>query len=579
MWFLAYFLLHLIVYTLIRVEFLVWNWQGLKSLSFLEILWAFVNGLRFDASVLAATVGLCFLGLIWISKYKIATRVLLGFFVLLNATLYILNFGDVELFNFTAKRFSVATLYLVGEGDIIDQTLPYTKLIIFSVLVLSLYLFGVFRLVKKYNKNFDMKQKLIGSFLILAVGVVVSRGGLQLKPMTYVDAKIFNSSYANNLVLNSSFTLLKSIGKDSLQREHHFEKEQLLSYLNPQDIPPVETPEVNKLNIVIVVFESLSKEYLVLRNPEAAPYFNHLRTQSVDFTNSYANGRRSIEGIAAILSGIPALMEEPFISSEFSANQIIGLGTILQAHNYNTSFFHGTENGSMHFDSFTKSVGIENYYGLKEYPDKNDDDGTWGVYDEPFLQWACRKYSEFKPPFFSTIFTLSSHQPYNLPEKYKDRFKDDRNPMLKSIQYADYSLEQFMKCAEKQPWYANTLFIFTGDHTGPALDESSSFESRYKIPLVMFSPKADLLKNVNPNQYVQQIDVLPTLLDILKIEYKNKNYLSRSVLRSGPKVIALYADRQYQLVGDVKDKDHQLQAIQQYFSEGMYDNRLYYPVK
>lgn len=580
MWFLAYFLLHLAFYTLIRAEFLIWNWASLKSLSGTEILWAFLNGLRFDLSALAVTVGLCFLGLLWLPGKSKLQKIWFLFFIVINFIFYVINTADVELFNFTAKRFSSSTLYLVGEGSFAQYIGPYLIPVLFSFCVLGCYAYIAYKFSRRYQYNFSLKNKVLLTFLFLLVSVVFSRGGLQLKPLSFVDAKLFNNTYGNNLVLNTTFTFLKSLGKSSLQRVSHFEKKEMLSLLNTQDIKPISFVSSDKKpNIVIVILESFSKEYLILQNPEATPYLNQLRQKAFDFKNAYANGGRSIEGIAAILSGIPALMEEPFINSEFSANQIIGLGSLLAAQNYHTSFFHAATNGSMHFDRFTKSVGIENYFGLNEYPDQKDHDGSWGIFDEPYLQWACKKLSEFQSPFFSTVFTLSSHQPYNLPDKYRDKFKDERSLILKAIRYTDFSLEQFMKCAEKETWYNNTLFIFTADHTGPFLNADSTFESRYQIPLVFFSPNKQGLKNIDTNQYAQHIDILPTILDILNIEYKNQNYLSRSLLRAGPKVIALYADRHYQLVGDIKNEDKQLKAIQQYFSEGLYDNRLYYPAK
>lgn len=582
MWFLAYFSLHLIIYTLIRAEFLIWNWGFLKSLSGTEIFRAFLNGLRFDFSALAVTVGICFLGLIWLSFSRKIQKIWLLLFILINSIFYLINIVDIELFNFTAKRFSASSFYLVKEGEFSNLVEPYFKLAIPSILILVLYIFLASGLIRKFNSVFNLKKKVLLTILVLLVSVLFARGGLQLKPLTFVDAKIFNNTHANNMILNSTFTVLKSASQEHLQRVHYFDNKEMLSYLNRQNIQPVPVKIDKKLNIVIVILESFSKEYIDLKDPEATPYFNSLRKRSLDFTEAYANGRRSIEGMAAILSGIPALMEEPFINSQFSANQVIGLGTLLKADNYHTSFFHGTANGSMHFDSFTKSVGVDHYFGFDEYPEKKDHDGTWGIFDEPFLQWTCHKISEFPQPLLSTLFTLSSHQPYLLPSKHKDEFKDERLPILKSVRYADYSLEQFMKCSEQQPWYQNTLFIFTADHTGPPLNPDDTFESRYQIPLVFFSPQQELmssLRKVNSELFAQQIDVLPTLLDLLKIEYKNQNYLSRSLLRQGPKVIALYADRQFQLVGDVKDPDKQLKAIQQYFSEGLYDNRLYYPAK
>ena len=578
MWFLAYFLVHLVIYTLLRVEFLVWNRASFGNLSSSELTLAFLNGFRFDLSALAALVGVCLLFLPWLARSRLLTRVWLFLFLVLNSVFILINVADVELFNFTAKRFSSSSFYLLSDAHVSNLIAPYLPLAKVSILILILYCTVVSKLVLTFRYSGTWKKNLGLSLSVLVISIIFSRGGFQLKPLTFVDAKIFNNAYANNLVLNSTFTVLKSATKNSLMKSRFFEQAELLALLNRQDIEPAKV-NLTRPNIVVVILESFSQEYSELRNPEVMPYFNRLRSRGVDFKKSYANGRRSIEGIAAILSGIPALMEEPFINSEFSANQVIGLGTILRAHGYSSSFFHGTNLGSMHFDSFTKSVGIDKYYSRDDYPGKSDFDGTWGVFDEPFLQWTCSKLSENEGPFFSAIFTLSSHQPYAIPEKYKARFTDQRLEILKGIQYSDYSLEQFMNCAEKQPWYKNTVFIFTADHTGPALKEDGDFKARYEVPLVIFHGDSGVLKGVDPGQTAQHIDILPTILDILQIENKNKNYLSRSLLRAGPKIVALYSDGRYELAGDVKDQAAQLKAVQQYFSEGMYDNRLYYPAK
>lgn len=584
MWFLYYFLIHILVYSLLRLQFLVWNWPALKILSSTEILKAFIYGLRFDLSVIALTLGLAYLGLIWLIRHTKTARIWLYTYIGINVVLLVINFTDDELFNFTAKRFSQSSLYLVGEGGVSNLLLPYLPLVFASLCILALYVGGTLYLIRrhwpeKYAQRWRWPQKSLLTLALMVVAVMMSRGGLQLKPLTYVDAKIFSSSYANNLVLNSSFTFIKSLGKIPLKREHYFSQSEMLQNLNDQNLPRVEVVPHKPLNIMVILLESFSEEYMELRNPEVTPYLNSLRKKSVDFDRAYANGRRSIEGVAAVLSGIPALMEEPFISSEFSANQIIGLGTLLSSHGYSTAFFHAAKTGSMHFDSFSKSVGIENFHGLEEYPNQQDYDGTWGIYDEPYFLWTCQKLNDMKEPFFASFFSMTSHQPYALPEKYRSRFQDSRHEILKTVMYSDFALQEFMDCAQKQSWFKNTLFVITADHTGPALNETKPLRDFYKIPLLFYFPDQSWLKNVDSHQYAQQIDVLPTILDLVGIEQKNKNYLARSLLRSGPKLIALYSDHQYDLVGDVKNYDEQLKAVRQYFSEGLYDNSLYYPIK
>lgn len=582
MWILAYFLLHLLVYVGLRLQFLIWNWGSLKNLSVSDVLIAFFYGFRFDLAAFSIPVGLFCLGWIWMQKTNVTKKIWLWFFTILNCFLIVLNYGDAELLNFTARRFTKSSFFLFNDAQTSNIVTPYIGMFFVTIFSWIFYSFLVNRISKMPVKETSKAKRAGISFGVLIVTVILSRGGLQVKPLTFVDAKIFDQSYANNLVLNSTFTLMKSFGKPPVERIHYFNNEKMLGLLNDQNLASTFQLKEKKnlsLNVVYVFLESFSKEYTELQNPEVTPYLNSLRKKSSDFVHAYANGRRSIEGVAALLSGIPALMEEPFINSEFSANQVIGLGTLLAAQNYHTSFFHGAQNGSMHFDQFMRSVGIQNYFGKSEYPNQGDDDGTWGIFDEPFLQWTCGKISEFKEPFFTSIFTLTSHQPFKVPDQYKDRFKDDRLPILKSIQYADFAVQKFMECAEKQKWFGNTLFIFTADHTGPELQQTSSFESRFAVPLIFYSPHSEVLKNLDVGQYAQHIDVLPTLLEILRIPLKNKNYLARSLWQPGPKVIALYTDGKYQLVGQITDEKEQLKAIQQYFSEGLFDNRLYYPSK
>ncbi|MBC7419982.1 MAG: LTA synthase family protein [Bdellovibrio sp.] len=561
------------------MQFLFWNWASLKSLSLSDTLTAFIYGARFDLSALAASIGLGILGAVWIER-KWLRRGWFFIFFLINSSLIVLNLGDSELINFTARRFTKSSFFLLSDGSANNLILPYLGMTVFTLLLLSAYAVYTIKIARiKLLKRTPTKKAFI-SLAVVIIAVLCSRGGFQVKPLTYVDAKIFESSFANNLILNSSFTLIKSLDRSPFERIHYFENTKMLSLLNEQNLPSqIVSTQQKKMNVVLVIVESLSKEYTEVKNPEATPFFNKMKARGISFDQAYANSRRSIEGIAALLSGIPALMEEPFINSEFSANQVIGLGAILEANSYHTSFFHGAKNGSMHFDQFMKSIGVSHYYGKTEYGATTEDDGTWGIYDEPFLQWMCQKLNTFKAPFFSSVFTLSSHHPYRIPDQYKVKFSQHQKPLLNSVEYTDYAIEQFMACAEKQAWYHDTLFIFTADHTGVELNINSDFESLFKIPLLFFHPNSEVLKPMKNDQYAQHIDVLPTLLETLGIPQKNVNYLARSLWKSGPKVVALYSDRKYQLVGEVTKQEDQLKAIQQYFSEGLYDNRLYYPAK
>lgn len=188
--------------------------------------------------------------------------------------------------------------------------------------------------------------------------------------------------------------------------------------------------------------------------------------------------------------------------------------------------------------------------------------------------------TEFKPPFASVVFTLSSHQPFKTPESFDKTYhgKAGELPILKTISYVDLSLKNFMACAQKQAWFDKTIFLFVADHTGPAIDETNSdFEQKFAIPILFYAKKPEILQGLNPNQYAQQIDLFPTLNDLFRLGYLNTNHLARTLYNQGPKTIALYSDQTYQLVGDTEKTENHLKAIKQYFSEGLYDNRLYFP--
>ncbi len=200
------------------------------------------------------------------------------------------------------------------------------------------------------------------------------------------------------MVLNSTFSAVKSFGQKSFEKLHFFNSARVISELNlNSDLwTQSEIPDFKNKNLVIIIAESFSTEYI---SEENTPFFLALAKKGAYFKKSYANGLRSIEGIASILAGVPALMEEPFVNSEFATNDFVGLGNLLKKKNYHTSFFHGAKNGSMRFDLFTKAAGFDHYFGLNEFPDKTKHDGSWGIWDENFLIWSCDQMSAFPQPF------------------------------------------------------------------------------------------------------------------------------------------------------------------------------------
>lgn len=625
-------LVALVFYFFARAEFLIWNWALFKTKPFLDILWSFVVGLRFDiAGVLSVSAPLLLLSFFpWPKNGNRAWMWVTGiFFCLLHVPFLVLNLVDTEFINFVGRRFSYDGLFIANEvpGKFWNFVASYWLLFLINTVLVVLFIAAVIAVLRRSPKNLywfkelSMGQKVkagIGHALIclgcIAVAVIGIRGGLQKKPVNFVNANVFTAPLLNNLVLNSTFTLIKSYGAQTLKQEKYFsDKEEMLSLLNgSMSSSHMEGKRpTQKQNIVIIMLESFGEEYLGPHNGKSyTPFLDSLSQNALVFRNGYANGRRSIEGVGAIMGGIPALMAEPFISSHFTSNYFLGLGTLLGQQGYSTSFFHGGHNGTMYFDSFMQSAGVEKYYGAREYNNPADDDGVWGIWDEPFLQWMITQLDNQPQPFMTSVFTLTSHQPYKIPAQYKDKFLEGPIEILKAIEYTDYSLQKFFESAQKKSWYPNTLFVIMADHT--SIHYRKEYENdigSYRIPFILYHPTMTLPK-VDTSMVVQQIDVPPTVLDFLNISPKDKNYLGSSIFVEGDKVAVNFIDGRYLLFardaymrwtpghGDPQmfaitdlDSERELQGERkellikklkahiQYFNEGMWDNKLYYPAK
>ena len=202
-------------------------------------------------------------------------------------------------------------------------------------------------------------------------------------------------------------------------------------------------------------------------------------------------------------------------------NHVTGLAGILGHEGYQTAFFHGAQRGSMGFMAFAKSTGFQEYYGREDFDkDKRFDgdkdfDGTWAIWDEPFLQYYATKMGEMKQPFMTAVFTASSHHPYVVPEKYKKVYPEEGIIIHKCIRYTDMAIRKFFENAKKQPWYNNTIFVLTSDHTN--LSDHEQYQTDiggFCSPIIIFEPGSDRKPEIQ-DKVAQQIDILPTVLGML----------------------------------------------------------------
>jgi phosphoglycerol transferase MdoB-like AlkP superfamily enzyme len=430
---------------------------------------------------------------------------------------------DSEYFSFTQKRSTFDIFGTLGNDDFTNMLGSYLKdywlifllSIILTYLIIKLYPRAKTELpLPVYNFKNILKKSLI--FFFIAALNVASIRGFDHRPIAITSAAKFSSPQTVSLTLNTPFTILKTLNKESLEYKSYFNLKKQQTLFSP--IKQYNDSVFNKKNVVIIILESFGKDYSALYHPSRKgfmPFLDSLSKSSLFFQYSFANGQRSMEALPSILNSSPSLMNKPYITSQYASNKTRGLASVLKNEGYYTSFMHGGSNGTMDFDKFCYMSGFLDYYGKNEYPNPKDYDGNWGIFDEPYLLYSIDMMDRFKKPFLNTIFTLSSHHPYKIPEQYQGVFPEGKLEIHKSVAYADHALKVFFNKAKKTDWYNNTLFVITADHTSQSTTSYYfSQMGNYAVPIIFFAPN-DSTINKHSKKIAQHIDIMPSILDYL----------------------------------------------------------------
>ena len=528
--FLAY-----VFYGIARIFFTIYNFELLGSPGLFEFLRLYYHGLIFD------TAGILYVNMIFIlfsilplsiNTWNIFQKFQFFIYFLFNLTAYATNFIDFIYFKYILTRSTLASFESIQHESnkvilLFSFIMSYWH-VFFLFIVLSIiwvYLYRLWNLKNKKPQNpfayYGLSIVCFFVIIILMVGAI--RGGdfkKSTRPINMVDAnRHVNSSIQAGIVLNTPFCIIRTINKKSVKKVEYLSDEEVIQLVKP--IKQYDRKVHEKPNVVLIIIESYGREYSGAFNPETkikdyksyTPFVDSLAQHSLIFTNAYANGYKSIHGMSSILSGIPSF-KDAFTSTPYANQKIESLVSVLKSLGYHTSFFHGAENGSMGFLGYSNILGIDKYFGRNEYNNDTDFDGYWGIWDEPFLQFMKEKLDEEKEPFFSTVFTISSHEPYIIPEKYKETFPEGDIIIHKCVRYTDYALRRFFDEAKKEHWYNNTLFVLVADHANliyyPEYRKALNINT---IPILFHHP--DGRYNGINNLLAQQIDIYPTIVDMI----------------------------------------------------------------
>lgn len=516
--------------TLTRLIFFISNKAEFNEITFVD----WLSGTWFDLITLSLIclpiMGICLLPL-RIQNHNYFNVISYVLYLFISIFLLFFNLVDVEYYRFTKKRSTVDLFDMVqGGNDITEQIGSYFRDFWFVMILFAGFVWltsWIFRKTK--GIEYEPKKPIfnwLGYFLSLGLLVFIGRGGWVLKPTSPIDASQFTTVENTAFVLNTPFTIVKSWNKKGLEEKHYFSIQTEKSLFNPIKTSAPQNLLPDKTNVMIIILESFGNEWVGAAGAKISytPFFDSLANESLFFPNGISNGKKSIEALPAIFAGIPSLMDYPYISSQYGNNKIEALPQILKKQGYSSAFFHGATNGSMKFDGFASQAGIEKYFGRSEYNNETHYDQNWGILDEYFTPWSAKQLTTIKQPFIAGLFTLSSHHPFYIPPHMKGKLKKGKEPICEAISYADYALKKFFETAKKQPWFNNTLFVLCADHTPASNDPLfNTREKMYQIPIVFYHPKG-YVKPSKEKQIFQQIDIFPTVLDLLNQKTKIYSY-------------------------------------------------------
>ena len=515
-------LLVYLVYQIARCEYYFENASYLSYTSDV-----FRGGLLFDTSAIIYTNALYILLMLLPFRQNGYQQFCKWLYLIINGIALAMNLADSVYFQYTMRR-TTTTVFseFSNEGNL--GSIIGTEFIHHWYLVLLFV--GIMWLLWRLYAMPKKQHPLNMASLILVVPLCIAgiRGGFTtaVRPITISNANQYAQRPTDAaLVLNTPFSMIRTIGKNVFVVPHYFESEaDMEAIYTPvhHSLSPPPSPLTSK-NVVVLIVESFGREYIGALNKDLeggrykgyTPFTDSLISKSITFRYSFCNGRKSIDGMPSILSSIPMFVE-PFFLTPASMNDYTGLAGILATEGYETAFFHGAQNGSMGFQAFAQKTGFQKYYGRTEYEAAHgtaDFDGTWAIWDEPFMQYYAEEMSKMKQPFMTALFTASSHHPFVIPEKYAKDFPEGTLPIHKCIRYTDMAIRKFFETVQKQPWFANTIFVMTSDHTNQS--DHAEYQTDlggFCSPIIIYDPSAS---GGIQDKIAQQIDILPTVLGLL----------------------------------------------------------------
>ncbi|TAE30185.1 MAG: alkaline phosphatase family protein [Cytophagales bacterium] len=535
-WLVLYWLTWAVWLELNRVVFL--SYQLLKGPTHDTRLWPDIlwHGLRMDLSV-AAYVSL----IPGLALAFLPSRWLLSFFSRYTALMLILvsfmTTVDMEMYRTWGFRLDTTPLrYLKTPTEALasvsSSPLGWLCGLLVGLIVGGILLFGRVNHLASVLLRPAPRWSFVPLTLATALLIIPIRGGLQLAPMN-VSAVFFSPiAFANHAAINPQWNFLFSVLENADDQTNPFGNipepvaNQIVQALYRQtggdSLPSTKgissgyVLTQQRPNVLLIVWESLTAKVVsrVGGRTGVTPQFDRLCNEGLLFTNYYASGDRSEKGLVALLSGFPAQPTTSIMTVPQKSAKLPTLAGTLKHEEYQTAFYYGGETEFANIRSYLFHSQYDRIISKPDFPPETWN-SKWGAHDHVVYNRLLADLSEQKAPFFTTFFTLSSHEPFEVPMPTAVPGTDEENLFLNAHYYADKSLGEFIAQAKKQPWWANTLVIIVADHGHrmPIMGQNKTEE--FHIPMLWLG--GALRQPGVVSQIASQTDLPATLLQQLGV--------------------------------------------------------------
>jgi phosphoglycerol transferase MdoB-like AlkP superfamily enzyme len=539
--FLALFLLPA---TMIRLALYLVYHDDFSGLSALQVLASFWVGLRFDISMAVMVIGIPLLLIMlpfrW--SHHVAWQRLWGWYIYIAILVFVLMMViDAVYFGYVHRHVGSEINTLSADMDsmvsIALNHYPGSLLLFFGGTLLGAWLWHrlIAPIPARPARPWLRLLVLPAAFVLM---LVIGRGGFTGKPISVGEAFFSDSLPQGYLALNGAFAMSRALSETPPPLKTFMPQEQAIaatqqhlsgdhSVFPNKDYPlfqPAHTATTKqKPNVVVLMLESWGALHLDAMRAQmgmpplgVTPNFDALAKQGRLYSQFYANGQRSIQGAAAILSSQPTFPSMPFLGEGLEQNRQSFMGELARSQGYETFFLQSSDRGSLRFDAVAARAGFTTYRGAQDIPnlhEKPKPAATWGTWDHNTFQEAHRLFAAAKQPFLGFVFTSTTHVPWLIPDErwHKYSGNTDRDAFLNSLFYADWALGQFIEAAKKAGYYDNTIFVITADHANEFVEHVEHVPNLFHVPLLIVGPgiKAGIDERLG-----SQFDILPTLVDL-----------------------------------------------------------------